>query len=53
MFVHKGVFSYLGALFAFAVLLLAISPATVKRDWTVARAFLKRELAGGPMATDE
>ena len=32
---------------------LQISPATVKRDWTVARAFLKRELAGGPPATDE
>jgi RNA polymerase sigma factor (TIGR02999 family) len=27
---------------------LDISPATVKRDWTVARAWLKRELAGGP-----
>jgi DNA-directed RNA polymerase specialized sigma24 family protein len=27
---------------------LDISPATVKRDWTVARAFLKRELADGP-----
>jgi RNA polymerase sigma factor (TIGR02999 family) len=26
---------------------LQISPATVKRDWTVARAFLKRELTGG------
>ena len=32
---------------------LDISPATVKRDWTVARAFLKRELADGPTATDE
>ena len=27
---------------------LHISPATVKRDWTVARAFLKRELADVP-----
>ena len=26
---------------------LGISPATVKRDWTFARAFLQRELAGG------
>jgi RNA polymerase sigma factor (TIGR02999 family) len=25
---------------------LGISPATVKRDWTLARAWLKRELAG-------
>lgn len=32
---------------------LHISPATVKRDWTVARAFLKRELAGGPQPTAE
>ena len=32
---------------------LQISPATVKRDWTVARAFLKRELADGPTATDD
>jgi RNA polymerase sigma-70 factor (ECF subfamily) len=30
---------------------LDISPATVKRDWTVARAFLKRELADGPPPT--
>jgi RNA polymerase sigma factor (TIGR02999 family) len=29
---------------------LDISPATVKRDWTVARAWLKRELADGPAA---
>jgi RNA polymerase sigma factor (TIGR02999 family) len=27
---------------------LNISPATVKRDWTLARAWLKRELAGSP-----
>jgi RNA polymerase sigma factor (TIGR02999 family) len=26
---------------------LSISPATVKRDWTMARAFLNRELTGG------
>jgi RNA polymerase sigma factor (TIGR02999 family) len=26
---------------------LAVSPATVKRDWTVARAWLRRELGGG------
>jgi RNA polymerase sigma factor (TIGR02999 family) len=31
---------------------LDISPATVKRDWTVARAFLKRELADGSQPTD-
>ena len=31
---------------------LDISPATVKRDWTVARAFLKRELADGPQPAD-
>ena len=28
--------------------LLAISPATVKRDWTMARAWLHRELGGAP-----
>jgi RNA polymerase sigma factor (TIGR02999 family) len=27
---------------------LQISPATVKRDWTLARAWLRRELGGGP-----
>lgn len=39
---------------------LGISPATVKRDWTLARAWLKRELApstslgaGGPAAQNE
>jgi DNA-directed RNA polymerase specialized sigma24 family protein len=26
---------------------LGVSPATVKRDWTVARAFLNRDLGGG------
>lgn len=29
---------------------LGVSPATVKRDWTTARAFLYRELHGGPAA---
>jgi RNA polymerase sigma factor (TIGR02999 family) len=32
---------------------LHVSPATVKRDWTVARAFLKRELAPAPRTRDE
>jgi RNA polymerase sigma factor (TIGR02999 family) len=29
---------------------LDISPATVKRHWTVARAWLHKELSGGPVA---
>jgi RNA polymerase sigma factor (TIGR02999 family) len=30
---------------------LEISPATVKRHWTIARAWLRNELSGGPVST--